>query len=251
MGRSGAALLSILVLSAMVSAEPERPCPACRHGMARVEGQAAGVADYLCRFCEVAVHVRADGREAVSFRIEGKRREFDLVAGARLAFPLPGFRTPEEAIVPVDEAALAAARGAGHPVRLPGHAVNLPGHAVSLPAAPVNLPDHPVRLSGHPVELPAAPVELPGQAVGLPGHAVELPAHAITLPRHPVRLMASPVRLPAHPTRLPGHPTRMTGFVVIAAAPAVTPAPTPAPAPPRRSRFFGRPPMPSVLRGTR
>jgi len=249
-GRSGAALLSILLLSALVSAEPERPCPGCRHGMARVEGQVAGAADYLCRFCEVAVHVRPDGREAVSFRIEGQRREFDFVDGARLAFPLPGLRTREEAIVPVDEAALAAAPGAGHPTRIPGHPVKLPGHPVGLPAAPVQLPDHPVRLPSHPVELPAAPLELPGQAIELPGHPVGLPAHAVTLPRHPVRLPGAPVRLSAHPTRLPGHPTRMTGFVVIAAA-AVTPAPTPAAAEPRRTRFFGRPPMPSVLRGTR
>ncbi len=247
MGRSGTAVLCAVLLSTVASAAPERPCPGCRHGMARIEGQASGAAVYLCRFCEVLVHVRPDGREAVSFRIEGARREFDLVGGARLAFPLPGLETPEEAIVPVDEAALAAAPGAGRPVRLPGNQANLPGHPVSLPAAPVSLPDHPVRLPEHPVELPAVPVELPGHAVELPGHPVGLPAHAVTLPRHPVRLSGAPLRLPAHPTRLPGHPTRMSGFVVIVSAPDPTPAQPPA----RRSRFFGRPPMPSVLRGAR
>ena len=96
MGRSGAAFLVTCLLSSAtaMSAEPERPCPACKHGMARAEGPVAGAADYLCRFCEVAVHVRPDGREAVSYRIQGERREFDLLGDARLRFPLPGTKAP-------------------------------------------------------------------------------------------------------------------------------------------------------------
>lgn len=230
--------------------------------MARAEGQVAGAADYLCRFCEVAVHTRPDGREAVSYRIGGERREFELLNAARLCFPLPGLETPEEVIVPVAEEALVAAPGAGHPVRIPGHPVGLPGHPVAVPTeAPVNLPDHPVRLPGHPVELPADPVELPGEPVELPGHPVTLPAHSITLQRHPVRPSGAPIRLSGHPVRLPGHPIGIGGHVLtVSRVPAgdgavrfIRTEPTrvvvePAP---RQSRFFGRPAMPSVLRGSR
>lgn len=257
MGRSGTALFVAVLLSTVVSAEPERPCPACAHGMARVEGGVAGAASYLCRFCEVAVHVRPGGREAVSFRVEGKRREFDLSGGRRLRFPLPGVES-EDVIVPVADAALAAAPGAGHPVRLPGHPVNLPGHPVPLPtAAPVNLPDHPVRLPGPPVELPAHPVELPAAPVELPGHPVELPAHPITLQRHPVLPSGAPVRISGHPVRLPGHPIALGGHVVtLSRAPESAarvvrgPERTVVVVPPTatQSRFFGRPAMPSVLR---
>jgi len=263
-GRSGTALFVAVFLSTVVSAEPERPCPACGHGMARVEGQVTGEAFYLCRFCEVAVHVKPDARETVSYRSAGKRYEFELVNGARICFPVPGIEAPEDVIVPVDQAAFAAAHGAGHPVTLPGHPVNLPGHPVPVPTeAPVNLPDHPVRLPGHPVELPAAPVELPGAAVELPGHPVELPAHSITILRHPVKPSGPPVLLPGHPVWLPGHPVAVGGTVVtISRAPAwdgAIPVARPKPsavvvqAPPeqQQSRFFGRPAMPSVLRGLR
>jgi len=252
MGRLGAVLLVTVLLSTVVSAEPERPCPACNHGMARAEGQEAGAADYLCRFCEVALHVRADGREAVSYRVEGERREFELVDGARLSFPLPGAKSPEDVIIPVPEAALAAAPGAGHPVKLPGHPVGLPGHPVSLPAAPVKLPDHPVRLPEHPVKLPSHPVELPSHPVELSSHPVRLPAHPVTLPSHPVQRSGAPVRLPGHPVRLPGHPTGIGGSLVTAptvAQEASAPrSVTVVFAPAGQSRFFGRPPMPSVLR---
>jgi hypothetical protein len=249
-GRSGTAFFCIAVISCSAFAGTERSCPSCEHGMARVEG-ASGAADYLCRFCEVAVHVRPDGREAVSFRLAGERRQFDLLGGARLHFPLP--RTQEEAVVPVGEAALAAASGAGHPVRLPGHAVGLPGHPVSVPGAPVNLPSHPVGLPSHPVGLPGHPVELPDHPVERPGHSVRLPSHPVKLAGRPIGLPGHPVGLPGHPVRRPGHPVSFSGTVVIetppaAAAPTPTPTvkperPAPAAAPestPERRRFFGR-----------
>ncbi|HEX5138762.1 MAG TPA: hypothetical protein VFY93_17450 [Planctomycetota bacterium] len=221
--------------------------------MARVEGAVAGAADYLCRFCEVAVHVKPDGRETVSFRIAGERHEFDLVEGGRLSFPLPGEQPPEDVIVPVSEAAIAGAPGAGHPVTLPGHPVGLPGHPVTLPAAPVGLPAHPVELPGHPVELPAHAVTLPEAPVNLPGHPVELPAHAVVVPRQgPVSLPGHPVRLPGHPVGLPGHP--VTGAVTLTRAAAPTDAPRTVEVivvPPEPSRFCTRTPMPSVLRGSR
>lgn len=252
MGRPGTAFFVAVLLSASASAEPGRPCPACRHETARAEGAAKGAADYLCGFCEVVLHVRPDGREAVSFRVDGQRREFDLVAGARILFPLPGQVPPEDVIVPVEEAALAAAPGAGHPVRLMGHPAPLPGHPVPLPAAPVGLPEHPVELPGHPVELPAHAVELPAHPVSLAGHPVGLPADPVELPAHPVVRPGHPVFLPGHPVWRPGHPMGLGGRVVTIARIA-------APAegervvrhvvvPKGQSRFFGRPAMASVLR---
>lgn len=230
--------------------------------MARAEGPVAGAADYLCRFCEVAVHVKPDGREGVSYRVAGERREFDLLGDARLSFPLPGMEAPEDVIVPVSEAAVGAARGAGHPVGLPSHPVGLPSHPVPLPtAAPVNLPDHPVALPDHPVPLPAHPVGLPAHAVSLPAHPVGRPAHAITVhrqapvgrPGHPVLLPGHPVGLPGHPVGRPGHPIGITGHVLPASAP-VDDGPrtvTHIVVPKEPSRFYTRTAMPSVLRGTR
>jgi len=227
--------------------------------MARVEGAVAGAADYLCRFCEVALHVKPDGREAVSYRIAGERHEFDLVEGGMLGFPLPGERPPEDVIVPVSEAAFAVAPGAGHPVTLPGHPIGLPGHPVTLSAAPVGLPAHPVELPGHPVELPAHAVMLPAAPVELPGHPVGLPAQAIVVPgQGPVGLPGPPVRLPGHPVSLPGHPIGLpghpvTGAVTVARAPASS-APRTIEVivvPPQPSRFSTRTEMPSVLRGSR
>lgn len=185
--------------------------------MARSEGPVAGAADYLCRFCEVLVHVKPDGREAVSFRIAGERREFDLLGSARLSFPLPGMKAPEGVIVPVSEAALAAAPGAGHPVGLPSHPVGLPAHPVPLPtAAPAGLPEHPVTLPDHPVGLPAHAVPMPEHPVRRPAHAVTRPAHAVTRPAHVVTVpRAGPVGLPGHPVGRPGHPVG----IVAAAAP--------------------------------
>jgi hypothetical protein len=207
--------------------------------MARAEGPVAGMADYLCRFCEVVVHARPDGREAVSYRIAGKRREFELVGDARLAFPLPGLKTPEEVLVAVDQAALNAASGAGHPVRLPGRPVGLPGHPVTLPGAPVNLPSHPVRLPAHPVSLPSHPVELPGKSVELPSHPVRLPSRPIALQGHPVRVPGAPVRLPGHAVGRPGHPMGLGGSIVV--APAGRPLPEVAEAQPaQQPRFFRR-----------
>jgi len=233
--------------------------------MARVEGQVTGEAFYLCRFCEVAVHVRPDAREAVSYRIDGERHEFELVGGGRLSFPLPGMEAPEDVIIPVDQAALAAAPGAGHPVTRPGHPVNLPGNPVPIPTeSPVNLQDHPVELPGHPVELPADPVGLPCHPVELPGPPVELPAHSITIERHPVEPSGAPIFLPGHPVVLPGHPMAIGGTVItISRTPAwdgAVPVARPArarvvvqarPVAQERSRFFGRPAMSSVLRGSR
>jgi len=226
-GRSGTALFLSALLSTLAHAEPERPCPACGHEMARAEGEVVGAADYLCRFCEVAVHEQPDGREAVSFRVDGERHVFDLVEGGRLHFPLPGFETPDQVIVPVEEAALAAAPGAGHPVHLPGHPVHLPGHPVNLPGPPVNLPGQAVRLPGHPVELPGNAVELPGQAVELPGQAVTLPSHPVLLPGQAVVLPGNPVHLPGHPVGLPGHPMGIGGGLLFAPAAPVTDVPGP------------------------
>jgi hypothetical protein len=256
-GRSGAAFLVSCLLSSAtaVSAEPERPCPSCVHGMARAEGPVAGAADYLCRFCEVAVHVKPDGRETVSYRVAGERRVFDLLGDARLRFPLPGGpEAPEDVIVPVS---LAAAPQAGHPVKLPGHPVGLPAHPVSVPtAAPVNLPNHPVALPDHPVGLPA-------HAVKRPGHPVALPAHAVKLPSHAVRRPAAPVRLPGHPVRLPGHPVGRIVTIARVEPAAVEEAATPTVVPPtetcevvveatqQSSRFFSDRPLMSVLRGSR
>jgi hypothetical protein len=217
--------------------------------MARAQGPVAGAADYLCRFCEVAVHVKPDGREAVSYRIAGERREFALLGNARLSFPLPGMQAPEDVIVPVSEAALVAAPGAGHPVTLPSHPVGLPAHPVPLPtAAPVGLPEHPVTLPDHPVGLPAHAVQMPEHPVRRPAHPVTRPAHAVPVPR------AGPVGRPGHPVLLPGHPVGRPGHpvgIVAAAAPAddeprtvehVVVAAEP-------SRFCARStPMPSVLR---
>jgi hypothetical protein len=264
MGRLGTALLAIVLLSTVVSAEPERPCPACGHGMARVEGQEAGEADYVCRFCEVAVHVEPDGREMVSYRIQGERHEFDLLGDDLLTFPLPGEQPPEGVIIPVSEAALAAAPGAGHPVTLPGHPVELPGVPVPVPtAAPVTLPSHPIELPGHPVELPTAPVELPDHPVSLPGFSITIPRHPVGLSGTPVVISSHPIGLPGSPVGLPGHPIALGGQVVtLPRAPVASPAPrTVEPTPVtvtvnvhdsesrEQSRFFGRPPMASVLRG--
>lgn len=223
--------------------------------MARSEGPVAGAADYLCRFCEVLVHVKPDGREAVSYRIAGERREFDLLGSARLSFPLPGMKAPEGVIVPVSEAALAAAPGAGHPVGLPSHPVGLPAHPVPLPtASPVNLPDHPVPLPAHPVGLPAHAVSLPAHPVGRPAHAITVHRQApVGRPGHPVLLPGHPVGLPGHPVGRPGHPIGITGHVLPASAP-VDDAPrtvTHIVVPKEPSRFCTRTAMPSVLRGTR
>jgi hypothetical protein len=220
--------------------------------MARAEGPVAGAADYLCRFCEVAVHVKPDGRESVSYRVAGERREFDLLGGARLRFPLPGAKAPEDVIIPVSEAALVAAPGAGHPVRLPGHPVGLPAHPVTVPtAAPVDLPAHPVALPAHPVTLPAHPVERPAHAVKLPRHPVTRPAHAVTLSSHPVVRPGAPVGLPGHPVGRPGHPIAPSGHLV---APARDDEPRTVEhivVPAEPSRFCTRTSMPSLLRGTR
>jgi hypothetical protein len=198
MGRAVAPLLLALLLPPLAEAG-ERACPSCGHGMARA--QAAGTTHHLCRFCDAVVHTAATGRETISVRVDGVRRELPLVAGAALRFPLPD---------------------AAHPVRLPGHPVGLPAHPVELPAAPVRLPAHPVALPQHPVELPAAPVSLPAHPVTLPERALALPAAPVELPQHPVRLPEHPVRLPGHPVGLPG-PAVAYGSrtVVLDPAPAV------------------------------
>jgi hypothetical protein len=236
-----------------VSAEPGRPCPACRHATARADGPVAGAATYLCGFCEAVVHARPDGTEAVSYRVHGERREFHLMGDRLLRFPLPG-AGPEDVVVPVREALLAAAPGAGHPATLPGHPVTAPAHPVAVPAAPVGLGAHPTTPPGHPVGRPDHPVVLPAPATTIPDHPVARPAHP-TVPHR-----SAPVRLPGHPAFLPGHalgrPGHPLGGVAVARAEAADGACAARTVrvivvPPEPSRFSTRTPMPSVLRGSR
>jgi hypothetical protein len=147
-------------------------------------------AHYICRACDAAVHVGPDGRESVSVRLDGTRREFDLVGGERIVFPLPG----------IDDDCPAA--------RLPGHPVSVPTRSpVGMPAAPVGMPSHPVERPGHPVDLPAAPLTLPESPVDLPSHPAPLPGHAVTRSGRPAALPGQAVGLPGHAVGLPGHPT--------------------------------------------